>query len=951
MPQTKVSATKQSPPGRAKITMTSPNFCIPRQLPSFLRCLAGIAAVSTVTVPARTFAALPPASDVSASAAEYNFYGRGPYRADVPRPSAILGYEAGKTHTTFRDQERVINAIAEAAKDRVRVVEYGRSIEGRPLRLVLVSSPANIARLDTLRQTNLRLADTRQTLPAQASEIMQTAPVWTWVNHCIHGDETASFEAVLWTLYTLAASDAPEVTSALDKSIVVLNPVFNPDGHERFVVYYNSVALGSPERWSFEKTVPWAVRGRFNHYRFDMNRDKLAQSQVETQQETKAFLSYLPQVFADEHGQPQTYFFPPNSLPTHPAVDRARVSKWTTTFGRANAAAFDKQGWAYVNRETFDLFYPGYLDSFTTLSGAVGMTYETDGGGNLARRRDDGTLSTLGGAAARHVEAALTTVFTAAQNREALLRDFYEFRRAAILPAPKGSPRRVVFPPSDDEHRAELATLLARVGVEARQTTAPFDSASAHAYSVDGKAQAHTFPAGSLVVDLEQPQGQVARAFLEAGSNFEPDFTREQIARRERNAKRNEREPREDYEFYDITGWALPFAFGLDAYWTEDASPVAGEVVKPDASGSVALGTKLTGVIGGRASVAYLFPYDDDNAALLALRLLGEGFRVAAASKPITIGKQEYGRGTFVVRVGRNSETLHARIAELAQTFAVPVVSVSSAFADEKGGGLGSETIVSLRRPRIAVVADDNVDASAFGAVWHLLDKAQIPFTAVRLRSLNAEGLARYNVVILPDGGGYESAFGKSGIADLKSWMGNGGALLGLGGGGTWFADADVDITSARVVGSEGAKPADKTKVTKPTPETTPSSEITEPTSVPGAVFSARIDPTHFLGWGMTHSTLAVPVDGATFLRPSKTGTNPVSFGKGPLLLSGWEWPDDTERFLQNTAYVIDEPTGAGHALLFAQDPTFRALWPGLRRLVWSSILFGTTGSSPDIVP
>jgi hypothetical protein len=60
----------------------------------------------------------------------YDFYGRGPYRTGVPRPPAILGYEAGDTHTTFRDQERVVLAIAEAAPDRVRVFEYGKSGRG-----------------------------------------------------------------------------------------------------------------------------------------------------------------------------------------------------------------------------------------------------------------------------------------------------------------------------------------------------------------------------------------------------------------------------------------------------------------------------------------------------------------------------------------------------------------------------------------------------------------------------------------------------------------------------------------------------------------------------------------------------------------------------------------------------------------------------------------------------
>ena len=101
-----------------------------------------------------------PASSPPISRA-YDFYGHGPYRKNVPRPSAILGYEAGERHSTFREQEMTLLAIAKAASDRVRVEEIGKSVEGRPLRLFLVSAPENIARLDAIRARIGKLADPR----------------------------------------------------------------------------------------------------------------------------------------------------------------------------------------------------------------------------------------------------------------------------------------------------------------------------------------------------------------------------------------------------------------------------------------------------------------------------------------------------------------------------------------------------------------------------------------------------------------------------------------------------------------------------------------------------------------------------------------------------------------------------------------------------------------------
>lgn len=910
----------------------------------------------------------------------YDFYGRGPYRTAIARPSAILGYEVGERHSTFREQEQVVLNFAATASDRVRVLEYGKSAEGRPLRLIAVSSPKNIAKLEETRGRIAKLADPRKlTSPAEAAAILRDTPALIWINECIHGDETASFESGMWLLYNLVASENPQITDALKNAIVLINPVYNPDGHERFVVNYNSVALGSPDGFAFEKRTPWASVGRFNHYRFDMNRDKLAQSQPETRAETAALLAWNPQVYVDQHGQPEVYFFPPNALPTLRFVDRSRVTKWTEIFGKANGAAFDSYGWAFVNRETYDFYAPFYLDSFSTLTGAIGMTYETDGGGNLARRRDDGTISTLRDATAHHHEAALTTIFTAAARREELLRDYLAYHRMAIdekLAGKSEKLRRVVIPPGSDANRiAELAALLLRVGVEVREASAPFSSSAARSYmpaaskeTKDKTAKKETgtraggtkrdFPAGSLVIDLNQPRGAIARAFLDPETNLEPAFVKEQLARRDRNDKRNENESREGYEFYDLTGWALPLAFDVEAYLTEDAAPVAGNLLTADANGVVKLAAQKGGVTG-RAEVAYLFRGDSDAAPTMALRLLQEGYRVSAAAKPIYAGGKKWPRGTLILRVARNPETVHARIGALASALGVEVFSLSSAYSPEGTVGIGSENVAALARPRIAVAAGDNVSQTGYGAIWHLLEKSGVAFTAIPLRSLNAQNLAKFNVLILPDGFGYAGIIGKSGIADIKAWMNRGGAMLGLAGGGRWFMEKDVEFTTAKRVGEDDDK-GDKSEKDAPKPDSKPSkkdagkNDIVQPAppkkplELPGAIFRAKIDPNHFLGWAYPKGELPVFLSGDTFLKPSRTGTNVVTFGKSSLVLTGFVWPDNTEILLADTAYVIDEPIGAGHALLYLDDPTFRALWPGLRRLFFAGILYSPSGGTGE---
>jgi hypothetical protein len=168
-------------------------------------------------------------------------------------------------------------------------------------------------------------------------------------------------------------------------------------------------------------------------------------------------------------------------------------------------------------------------------------------------------------------------------------------------------------------------------------------------------AASHEFPAGSYIVDLAQPQKRLAKALLEPETEQETAFVREQLARFARNERRGTSASKEDYGFYDITAWSLPLAFGVEAYWTEDAGTVQRDPVSLSANSTNVAG----GVQGGRASIAYIIPYDNNAGAVLAYRLQREGFRVAVATRPLTAGGRTWARGTIVVRVSRNPDSLH----------------------------------------------------------------------------------------------------------------------------------------------------------------------------------------------------------------------------------------------------------------------------------------------------
>ena len=388
-----------------------------------------------------------------------------PAAVAVPSPAAVLGYPLGARFTHW---DRIVEALAaiDGASDRVAMWEYGRTYEGRPLQLLAVSAPKNIARLEAIRKERLRLADP-EALPADERErLVRELPVVVWLAYGVHGNESSSAEAAMATAWVLASAGG-DVAALLEEAIVLIDPLCNPDGRERYVHSFEqrTGSRPNPDPAAAEHFEPWPG-GRTNHYLLDLNRDWAWASQQETRHRIAAYRQWEPQVYVDFHemGTESTYFFPPTAEPIHPRIDRQLVS-WLDTFGRANAQAFESQGWIYYTGENFDLFYPGYGDSYPSLRGAVGMTYEMAGGGRAgaALALPDGSTLTLADRVARHLTTSLATVRTAAQNRRRLLEDY-----AAGRAAPRDEGRTFLWP-ADQQEAGALADLLVLHGVRVEQ--------------------------------------------------------------------------------------------------------------------------------------------------------------------------------------------------------------------------------------------------------------------------------------------------------------------------------------------------------------------------------------------------------------------------------------------------------------------------------------------------
>lgn len=837
---------------------------------------------------------------------KFSFYENGPYDGGIPRPDSILGYELGSRHTNFRDQERVVLGIAQAARAKVVPIEYGKTAEGRTLRVFAVSSAENIKRLEEIRKDHLALANPEPGV--DLAPILKRTPAIVWINECIHGDETASFESGMALLYNLAAAKGGSIKDALENTVVIVNPVYNPDGHERYVVAYNSIPNGSPEGGSYDSAVPSAFYGRANHFRFDMNRDRVSFSQDETKAEVALFLKWNPQVYVDQHGQVATYFFPPNQLSQNVNVDRARVDKWTDVFGRATASAFDSHGWTYFVKDTFDLYYPGYTDTSTTLMGAIGMTHETDGGRYLVRQRPDETLLTLKDGAAKHFTSALAVIEAAGKSRAALLDSYTAFKKKAMSGEHAGKFQRVVVESKDRRPLLRLQAHLSRAGIVARFSTAAWKQDDTHDYWTGAKGS-HEFPAYSLVIDMAQSQGPFAKALLEPGSDFEPEFMKSQKEKK-KTAPEGEKYPGpEEPEFYDTTAWSLPYAYDLKTWWCESAPKISVADAIPDFR-------IVNNDKGSPTSIGLQLPYTDQQDILAIADLLTRGIKVSVANKPMKIAGETIVPGTFMILAARNEDGYEKIVREVTDRFKLTarIRPLTTSYPDEGRQGPGSESIIQLRKPKIGVVMGTAGNLGDVGPIWFLMEREfGLPFTPLSASALSGN-LDKYTCIVIP-GGVSASASG-----NLRDWVQKGGCLVALDGSG-WALGTNGFVSLDTVEADE---------------------------SLAGSLFRAELDPRSFLSFGYPRPEqgkieLAVPMDGSSFFKVRKEGGSVVSLPgdeKVTKLLSGWAW-DSTEKDLRGTVFLQDAPVGQGHAVIFTHSPMDRVMWPGLNKLVLNAMIIG----------
>ena len=482
-------------------------------------------------------------------------------RPAVPSPSAYFGHPIGADRQLL-DWDKVVSwfKLLAASSDRIRVTEYGRSAEGRPLIVATVAAPETLRNLDRYREIQHRLADPRLTTPSQAEPMFKSGKNIVLLTCSIHATEVASTHTAVEFAYRLVTESNPRFDAILNNTILLLVPSLNPDGLDLVTAWYRRT-LGTP----FEGTSPPEIYQKYIGH--DNNRDWY----IFSQPETRATVSQLhnvwhPEIVYDVHQQGASasrMFIPPWLDPAEPNIDPILLQEMNAmgTSMASDLTAAGKPGIAI--HAIYDFWSPsrhyqafhGGLRILTESASAKLATpvivspdqIDDTALGYNPRQKSWNYLEPWMGGTWRlrdivdYQELAFESLlYNAAIHREEMLRNFYSVGRHQIE---RSSPWGIVIPKDQRDPGATRRMLetLAFGDVE---------------IGADGN--------GDYVIPMRQPYSGYAKALLE----------RQQYPDQALYPGGPPQRP------YDVTAHTLPLLFGVDVKFVE--KPVSGPIRKAD---------------------------------------------------------------------------------------------------------------------------------------------------------------------------------------------------------------------------------------------------------------------------------------------------------------------------------------------------------------------------------
>lgn len=790
------------------------------------------------------------------------FFGFHHAQNSLQSPEEFLGYKIG---TEFTRHHQVVDYFKHLAENspNLNYSSYGKTNERRTLSYAVISSEENLENLEEIRTNNLK-----QTRIIEGESSPEIAIVWLSYN--VHGNEASSTEAAMVTAHELVTKRK----AVLNNTVVIIDPSINPDGRDRYVNWYNQVKASpySPYQDAVEHNEPWPG-GRPNHYLYDLNRDWMWATQVETQQRLKLYNQWMPHVHVDFHEQGinSPYYFAPAAEPFHKVITDFQ-KEFQTEIGKNNAKAFDENSWAYFTRERFDLFYPSYGDTYPTYNGAIGMTYEQAGNGRagLGINTDEDYELTLEDRVQHHTISGLSTIEISSENAKKLNSEFKSYF--------KHSTDFDYYVLAGDEQKLKVLSEL-------------FDKHDyIYAYStaktlkgkpVYGSSKTSFNAENALVIPANQPKSKMLRVLLEADPELSTPLT------------------------YDITSWHLGLAHGVDAYTFSgniNTKPKSEVLAKQN------IEDKTVGYIAEWKSMA--------NAKFLA-RLLEHKIQVRATTKPFQIENVSYDRGSLVIAKTNNEHiAFDSLVVATANEFGVKLTLTTTGFSDS-GTDFGSPDIKKIHPQRIAVLRGKGTSSLSYGSLWYFFEQElNYPIISISTDDFGGLDLDDYDVLVLPNGY-YSSLLNDKKLKELSSWIKSGGKVIAI-------ANALSSFEGKKGFGLEKVKTEKDTTVANLSPYAEREKENTK-NNITGAIFQVKVDNTHPLAFGYEKTYASLKTSSAAY-QYLKEGYNVAYFDDTSERLSGFAGEKALEKISKSLVFG-EQRLGRGSIVYMVDDVMFRSFW------------------------
>ncbi|MDG1402862.1 M14 family zinc carboxypeptidase [Polaribacter sp.] len=795
------------------------------------------------------------------------------YNKSVPTPKEIIGHEVGEWHVTHDKLTEYMKVLA-SSSDRISIETRGTTYEGRPLLLLTITAPENHKNLEEIRQAHINATN-------NSSVDISKNPIVVYQGFSIHGNEPSGSNAALAVAYYLAAAE--NIDDLLKNTVILFDPSFNPDGLQRFAYWanINKSKNINPDPNDREYNEIWP-RGRTNHYQFDMNRDWLPVQLPESKARIASFHKWLPNILTDHHemGSNASFFFQPGipsrTNPLTPQMNQD-LTKEIATY---HAKALDKIGSLYYSEESFDDFYYGKGSTFPDINGSIGILFEQASSRGHAQETVNGVL-TFPFTIRNQFTAALSTLEAAKNMRIKILeyqQDFYKESRNS------GEKKAIVFGDEKDGAKSfHLAEVLKRHQVDIHEIKSDF--------SVKGKK----FKKGySYVVPMNQKNQRLVKAMFDVRKTFK------------------------DSLFYDVSAWTFNHAFGVD--YAENISLAK--------AGSEITNLKIkNGTVSFKSDYGYLMPWNEYYTPKALNAILQEGLRAKVSMKNFKNGGNSYEYGTIFIPVQNqklNATDLYQFLKNAAIASHVQIKGVATGL--NEGIDLGSNNFSAIKKPKVAMLVGNGIAGNDSGEIWHLLDQRfDMHLTRLDMSYFTNIDISKYTHIVIPS-----SKIDKVAIDKLKTWVKNGGVLVGYKNTAKW-------LSSNKMISLQ----FDKQKMDTIKNVSFENKSLQSGAQyIGGAIFEANLDRSHPINFGYKNDKIALFRNSTLFIKADKKSyNNPIQYTSSPLL-SGYISKENA-KVIKNTVPFKVQRLGKGSVIVFTDNTNFRAFWYGTNKLLMNAIFFG----------